>query len=64
MPFRSLNVIFDQSKVQSLGFANSAFGLEQCKFAPSGTLHSLRLVVQKFRKVHSKGIFQSEMTED
>ncbi len=48
MPFRSLNKIFDHSKTLSLEFANSAFSLKQCKFAPLGTLPSLRMVNKNF----------------
>jgi hypothetical protein len=50
MPFRLINEISDQSKALSLEFANSAFGLKQCKFALSGTLLSPRLVTKDFVK--------------
>jgi hypothetical protein len=50
MPFRLVNGISDQSKALSLEFANSAFGLKQCKFAISGTLLSPRLVIKDFVK--------------
>jgi hypothetical protein len=50
MPFRLINEISDQSKALSLEFANSAFGLKQCKFALSGTLLSPKLVTKDFVK--------------
>jgi hypothetical protein len=50
MPFRLVNEISDQSKALLLEFANSAFGLKQCKFALSGMLLSPRLVTKDFVK--------------
>jgi hypothetical protein len=50
MPYRLVNEISDQSKALSLEFANSAFGLKQCKFALSGTLLLPRLVTRDFVK--------------
>jgi len=50
MPSRLVNEISDQSKALSLEFANSAFGLKQCKFVLSGMLLSPRLVTKDFVK--------------
>jgi hypothetical protein len=50
MPLRLINEISDQSNALSLEFANSAFGLKQCKFVLSGTLLSPRLVTKDFIK--------------
>jgi hypothetical protein len=50
MPFRLVNEISDQSKALSLEFANSAFGLKQCKFGRYDTLLSPRLVTKDFVK--------------